>query len=81
MKHSFGSFPHVLDLVTILRLGLQHLIFDDIVVHHFDVHLMKHGVVHTFKKIIDLFVDLLNDFQVCVVNFLGFHGGDKLHYL
>ncbi len=48
MKHSFGSLPHVLDLVTILRPRLQHLIFDDNVVHHFDVHLMKRGVIHTF---------------------------------
>jgi hypothetical protein len=63
MKHSFGSLPHVLDLVTILRLGLQHLIFDDIVVHHFDVHLMKHDVIHTFFFLNDLFVDLLNDFS------------------
>jgi len=51
---------------------LQHLIFDDIVVHHFDVHLMKHGVIHTFKKKIDLFVDLLNDFpSLCCEIFKG----------
>jgi hypothetical protein len=56
MKHSFGSLPHVLDLVTILRLRLQHLIFDVIV-----VHLMKHSVIHIFFLKIDLFVDLLND--------------------